>query len=85
VILELTRPRSPLLRLGHRVYSRVLAPLLGAAVARDRGAYRYLVDSVMDFPQPAAVLEMMAAAGLAEPDEIPLTGGIVTVFVGTAG
>lgn len=84
-ILELTRPRCPVLRAGHYVYSRVLAPLLGAAIARDRGAYRYLVDSVMDFPQPPAVLEMMARAGLAERREAPLTGGIVTVFVGEAG
>jgi len=84
VVLELTRPRSCLLRLGHRIYSRALAPLLGAAIARDRGAYRYLVDSVLDFPEPAAVLEMMARAGLDEPREIPLTGGIVTVFTGRA-
>jgi len=84
VILELTRPRKRLLRLGHRIYTRAFAPLLGAIIARDRGAYRYLVDSVMDFPAPQAVLEMMTPANLANPSETPMTGGAVTVFIAEA-
>jgi demethylmenaquinone methyltransferase/2-methoxy-6-polyprenyl-1,4-benzoquinol methylase len=84
VILELTRPRKRLLRLGHRIYTRAFAPLLGAIIARDRGAYRYLVDSVMDFPTPQAVLEMMTPANLANPSETPMTGGAVTVFIAKA-
>ncbi len=84
VILELTRPRKSLLRLGHRVYTRAFAPLLGAIIARDRGAYRYLVNSVMDFPAPAAVLEMMTRANLVNPRETPMTGGAVTVFIAEA-
>jgi demethylmenaquinone methyltransferase/2-methoxy-6-polyprenyl-1,4-benzoquinol methylase len=83
-IIELTRPRKRLLRLGHRIYTRAFAPLLGAIVARDRGAYRYLVDSVMDFPAPDAVLEMMTRANLANCRETPMTGGAVTVFLAEA-
>jgi demethylmenaquinone methyltransferase/2-methoxy-6-polyprenyl-1,4-benzoquinol methylase len=84
MILELTRPRKRLMRLGHRIYTRALAPLLGAIIAGDRGAYRYLVDSVMDFPAPEAVLEMMTRANLANPHESPMTGGAVTVFAAEA-
>ena len=84
LILELTKPRKRLLRLGHRVYTRAFAPLVGAIIARDRGAYRYLVDSVMDFPAPEAVLEMMTRANLAKPRETPMTGGAVTLFIAEA-
>jgi len=84
VILELTRPRKRLLRLSHRIYTRGLAPLLGAIIARDRGAYRYLVDSVMEFPAADAVLEMMTRANLSNPRATAMTGGAVTLFVARA-
>ena len=84
VILELTTPRNPLMRLGHRIYTRSLAPLLGGIIARDRGAYRYLIDSVMAFPATDAVLEMMTRANLSNPLATPMTGGAVTVFTAQA-
>ncbi len=84
VILELTTPRGWLMRLGHRIYTRGLAPLLGGIVARDRGAYRYLVDSVMDFPGADAVLEMMTRAGLSDPRATALAGGAVTILAAGA-
>lgn len=84
VILELTTPSKPLMRLGHRIYTRALAPLLGGIIARDRGAYRYLVDSVMEFPAADAVLEMMTRANLSNPQAKPMTSGAVTVFIAQA-
>lgn len=84
VILELTKPHKPLMRLGHRIYTRSLAPLLGGIIARDRGAYRYLVDSVMEFPAADAVLEMMTRANLSNPRATPMTSGAVTVFIAEA-
>ncbi len=84
VILELTTPKNPLMRLGHGIYTRSLAPLLGGIIARDRGAYRYLIDSVVDFPPTDAVLEMMTRANLSNPLAIPMTGGAVTVFIAGA-
>jgi len=72
------------MRLGHGIYTRSLAPLLGGIIARDRGAYRYLIDSVVDFPPTDAVLEMMTRANLSNPLAIPMTGGAVTVFIAGA-
>lgn len=84
VILELTTPANPLMRLGHRIYTRALAPLLGGIIARDRGAYRYLIDSVVAFPATDVVLEMMTLAHLSNPQATPMTGGAVTVFTAEA-
>lgn len=46
------------------LHARFVIPLLGAAVAGDRAAYRYLVDSIRIFPDADAVTADLARAGL---------------------
>ncbi len=48
----------------YALHSRIVIPLLGAMVARDRGAYRYLVESIRIFPDAGAVSTELEAAGL---------------------
>ena len=62
--LELTWPRSLLLRAVFPVYFGGVVPLLGRVVAGDRGAYSYLPASVRAFPKPNALAELMRRAGL---------------------
>ena len=85
VILELTVPRSRIVRWGHRLYTRRIVPLAGRLVARSRESYQYLVDSVEDFPVSSQVAEMMIAAGFESAECIPLSGGTVTLFVAHTG
>jgi len=80
ITLELTVPVSRLVRLGHRLYTRWLVPLAGSLVAR-REAYRYLVDSIEDFPRPQDVQSMLDQAGFGATTCVRLNGGIVSVFV----
>jgi demethylmenaquinone methyltransferase/2-methoxy-6-polyprenyl-1,4-benzoquinol methylase len=49
----------------YALQSRIVIPALGALVARDRGAYRYLVESIRIFPDAAAVCAEIENAGLA--------------------
>jgi demethylmenaquinone methyltransferase/2-methoxy-6-polyprenyl-1,4-benzoquinol methylase len=78
VILELTVPPDRLLRCGYRGYSR-LVPLLGRAFSRG-SAYRYLVDSIQNFPRPPEIVALLGQAGFRQARRIPLTGGTVTIF-----
>lgn len=80
VVAELTVPENPIVRLGHRLYTRTVVPLAGRLLAGRRHAYQYLVDSVQDFPRARAILDTMAEAGFAQPRAVPLSGGIVTLF-----
>jgi demethylmenaquinone methyltransferase/2-methoxy-6-polyprenyl-1,4-benzoquinol methylase len=61
-----------------------LLPRIGQAFApnQDR-AYEYLPQSVQDFPDGQAMLDLLAARGLSELVHYPLTGGIATLYVGT--
>jgi demethylmenaquinone methyltransferase/2-methoxy-6-polyprenyl-1,4-benzoquinol methylase len=61
--LEVARPRSALLRLGHRLYFEGVVPWIGALLGGDRQAYTYLPQSARAFPPPAELAEIMRAAG----------------------
>ncbi len=79
VILELTRPQGWLVRAGHWLYLRCVVAPAGRLIARG-GAYRYLVDSIEHLPAPADIEAAMTQAGLANTQQIPRHGGIVTIF-----
>lgn len=83
VVLEFCRPRVPVLGSAYLFYFRRILPRLGRWVSgSDNGAYQYLPDSVMQFPERAVFLELMARAGLASPRFSVLSGGIAAVYRG---
>ena len=61
--LEVARPRSALLRLGHRLYFERVVPLLARVLGADSTAYRYLPQSARAFPPPDALARIMQEAG----------------------
>jgi demethylmenaquinone methyltransferase/2-methoxy-6-polyprenyl-1,4-benzoquinol methylase len=81
VCLEISRPRSRLARLLAAWFDHVV-PLLGR-LAGQGDAYGYLVRSVQAYPAPERIAEIMAAAGLADVRWRGMSGGIVTIHVGT--
>lgn len=80
VVLEATYPANPLVRLGYRLYAP-LVPIIGKMLGGG-AAYKYLVDSIEDFPTPGTVVEMFQTAGFAEVGCKPLAFGAVCVFSG---
>ena len=80
VILEATYPESALIRMGYRLYTP-LVPLVGRFMGGG-SAYRYLVDSIEDFPKPENVTDMFSAAGFCHVQCTPLTFGTVCIFSG---
>ncbi len=61
-LLEVDEPRSPLLRLGHRVHFRHLVPRLGAMLS-DREAYAYLPASAEYLPDEATLRGFLTGCG----------------------
>ncbi len=82
VILELIEPDG-IMKPLFRAYSKVVMPLVTALMS-SVPAYRYLSDSMADFPRPDAWLRLMGEAGFGETSSVPMTGGITRLFVGRA-
>ncbi len=81
VCLEIARPRSRPARVLQLWFDRVV-PLVGR-VAGQGGAYGYLVRSVRGYPDPERIAEIMRDVGLESVSWQPMSGGIVTLHVGT--
>ncbi|MFO1052353.1 MAG: ubiquinone/menaquinone biosynthesis methyltransferase [Planctomycetota bacterium] len=81
VVLEFCKPRIPLVRTAYFFYFRRVLPRLGRWITRDRGgAYDYLPDSVMAFPERGEFLELMNRAGLLAPTARYLSCGIAALY-----
>lgn len=84
-ILELTTPSQPLLRALYRLYLCRVLPLLGWLVAGEFGAYCYLSRSILDFPPPARISEMLRRTGFEQVTARSLCWGAATLWVAVKG
>ena len=80
-ILEFGQPRVPGIRTLYSWYFRYLLPLVGRLVSKHQSAYSYLPASVGRFPPAAEFVQMMAATGFSQVRAVPLTLGIVYLFI----
>jgi len=85
VILEFGEPRIPGIRTLYRWYFRYVLPRLGRAVSKHDSAYAYLPASVGAFPAPSAFAATISSHGFREVRAVPLSLGIVYLYVGTRG
>lgn len=82
VSLELTRPYSRIAAALHRFFLFRIARYIGWLVSGNREAYTYLPKSIMEFPSPEEVREVMQRAGMEKVESFRLTFGIATVHTG---
>jgi len=82
VILEFTLPPNPLVRRAYLFYFDRILPLVGRVVSGHPWAYRYLPESVREFPSPRGVAERMERVGFRGVRWSLLTLGIAAIHVG---
>jgi demethylmenaquinone methyltransferase/2-methoxy-6-polyprenyl-1,4-benzoquinol methylase len=80
-ILEFGQPRIPGVRTLYSWYFRYLLPLVGRLVSKHQSAYSYLPASVGTFPPPSEFSRTLTATGFSHVRAVPLTFGIVYLFV----
>lgn len=80
--LEFSRVTVPLIERLYDAYSFAVLPRLGAAVAGDRDAYAYLVESIRRFPDQATFAAMLGAVGFEHVRFRNLSGGIAAIHHG---
>lgn len=82
LILEFSRPTNPVVRPVYNLYLNRILPAIAGRISGDKEAYEYLASSIAAFYEPEELLAMMREAGFAEVVRIPLTFGIVSIYVG---
>jgi demethylmenaquinone methyltransferase/2-methoxy-6-polyprenyl-1,4-benzoquinol methylase len=80
-ILEFGEPRVPAIRTMYAWYFRYMLPLVGRAVSKHRSAYSYLPASVGTFPPATEFAKTIAATGFSQVRAVPLTFGVVYLYV----
>lgn len=83
VILEFSRPKGfPVKQLYHFYFNHI-TPLIGRIFSKDDRAYRYLPESVAQFPDGGRFTDALRRAGFGQTVCRPQTFGICTIYIGT--
>jgi demethylmenaquinone methyltransferase/2-methoxy-6-polyprenyl-1,4-benzoquinol methylase len=80
-ILEFGQPRVPGIKTLYAWYFRYLLPLVGRTVSKHDSAYSYLPASVGTFPSATEFTRIIAATGFSQVRAVPLSFGIVYLYV----
>ncbi|MDA8428844.1 MAG: bifunctional demethylmenaquinone methyltransferase/2-methoxy-6-polyprenyl-1,4-benzoquinol methylase UbiE [Geobacteraceae bacterium] len=81
IILEFSTPRSHLFRQIYYFYFRRLLPMIGGLFSKYN-AYKYLPDSVLEFPSHEEFAATIEDAGFRSVHIKELTFGIASIYVG---
>ncbi len=85
LVLEFSKPTSPLLSKVYDAYSFSALPVMGKLITDDADSYRYLAESIRKHPDQESLLEMVEDAGFVDCRYHNMTGGIVAVHRGIKG
>jgi demethylmenaquinone methyltransferase/2-methoxy-6-polyprenyl-1,4-benzoquinol methylase len=80
-ILEFGAPTVPGCRELYGWYFRSVLPCIGRLISKHGDAYEYLPASVAEFPSPERFVEVVRAAGFPRVRYVPLSFGIVSLYV----
>ncbi len=82
MILEFSKPVSPLLSSFYDAYSFNIIPKLGGWITNDEKSYQYLVESIRMHPDQKSLKSLLQSCGFEDVDYHNLTGGVVALHTG---
>ena len=82
VILEFSTPRNPIVRKLYELYSNHVMKPVGGMISKDRKAYDYLPDSIVEFPSRGEFIKLMQEAGFVDCYRRSQTLGVAQIYVG---
>jgi ubiquinone/menaquinone biosynthesis methyltransferases len=82
VCLDASKPTWQPFKALHDIYFRHLMPLLGKIFARRYEQYKWLPESLDQFPGRHELAEIFREVGLEEVQAYPLSGGVAALHIG---
>ena len=81
--LEFSTPQSPLVNKIYQFYKKNIIPLIGEKIANNKRAYRYLEQSISQFPHQDVLLTKLKKIGYINASYSNLFNGIVCIHKAT--
>ena len=81
VILELSYPDNPILLWMYKIYAQRILPTICGWLSGNKDAYRYLPESIMNFPKSAQFIPMLRQAGFKSVTVRSFTFGVCRMYV----
>jgi demethylmenaquinone methyltransferase/2-methoxy-6-polyprenyl-1,4-benzoquinol methylase len=82
MVLEFSKPTRFPFKPLYNFYFKNILPVFGRLFSRDKIAYTYLPDSVMNFPDNEEFLKLLVQAGFSDQKQVKLTGGVASIYTG---
>lgn len=82
LVLEFSRPGNFPFRQLYNFYFLKILPVIGRLFSGNAGAYKYLPESVMQFPDNEKFMDLMNRAGLIQVRQHRLTSGVASIYTG---
>jgi ubiquinone/menaquinone biosynthesis methyltransferase len=79
--LDFNRPAQPVLRAAYLLYLTIVGSMLGFVLHRDPDTYRYIPESIRNYPGAAGVARLLEQRGFTDVRVVPLLGGLMTIHV----
>jgi demethylmenaquinone methyltransferase / 2-methoxy-6-polyprenyl-1,4-benzoquinol methylase len=82
MVLEFSKPSKFPFSQVYKFYFLNILPLIGRLFSKNRKAYSYLPETVMQFPDNEKFLDLLVKAGFSEVKQKRLTGGVASIYTG---
>ena len=82
MVLEFSKPSGFPFKQLYNFYFLKIIPVIGKLFSKNNIAYRYLPESVMQFPDNEQFTELMKNAGFTNISQIKLTCGVASIYTG---
>jgi demethylmenaquinone methyltransferase / 2-methoxy-6-polyprenyl-1,4-benzoquinol methylase len=79
--LDFNKPEHPIVRAAYLTYLTVVGSVLGFVLHRDPDTYRYIPESIRNYPGAPGVARLLAERGFTAVRIVPLLGGLMTIHV----
>jgi ubiquinone/menaquinone biosynthesis methyltransferase len=79
--LDFNRPENPVVRAVYLAYLTAVGSLLGVALHRDPDTYRYIPESIRNYPGAHGVARLLEEHGFSDVRVVPVLGGLMAIHV----
>ena len=82
VILEFSKPKGFLIKFIYNFYMKIITPLIGKMISKNKNAYSYLDASIKKFPEGKEFIKVLDEIGYQNTQSKTLSLGICTIYFG---